>query len=192
VTCITDDDQKSKMKGIEADMDKPFIFQITGYQNSGKTTYINNLLAKLAKQNVRTVTLKHHGHGGKPNIVEETDSARHIASGAAASLVEGEGRLLLQAENAAWTLEEELNLLTILKPDLIIIEGHKHEYFPKLVFLRDSNDFHLLNSLKNIIAVIYQNQKPEEVDKFFPMFHRNDSGAIDWVFNYIVSQVSIK
>ncbi|MBB6443523.1 molybdopterin-guanine dinucleotide biosynthesis protein B [Bacillus benzoevorans] len=170
-------------------MDKPFIFQITGYQNSGKTTYLNKLLTILARQNVRTVTLKHHGHGGKPNVVEDADSACHIASGAAASLVEGGGRLLLQTENIAWTLEEEINLLTLLRPELILIEGHKHEHFPKLVFLRDRNDVHLLSDLKNIIAVIYQNQEPEEVVNLFPVFHRNDPASIAWVLNYIMSQV---
>ncbi len=170
-------------------MDKPFIFQITGYQNSGKTTYINKLLTQLAMQNLKVVTLKHHGHGGKPNIVAEADSALHVASGAAASLVEGGGRLLLQTEDIAWTLEEKIHLLTGLNPDVILIEGHKFEEYPKLVLLRTNTDFHLLNKLKNIVAVSYQNQKPVETFASIPIFHHNDSSSINWVSDYIISQV---
>jgi molybdopterin-guanine dinucleotide biosynthesis protein B len=171
-------------------MDKPFIFQITGYQNSGKTTYVNKLLSQLAMQNLKVVTLKHHGHGGKPNIVEEADSALHVASGATASLVEGGGRLLLQTETIAWTLEEKIHLLTGLNPDVILIEGHKYESYPKLVLLRKSTDFHLLNKLENIVAVIYQDQKPAETFDSTPIFQRNDPSSINWVSDYIISQVT--
>lgn len=173
-------------------MHKTFIFQITGYQNSGKTAFINKLLAELAVRKVQAVTLKHHGHGGKPKVCEETDSALHISSGAAASLVDGGGRLLLQIENIEWTLEEKINLLSGLHPDLILIEGHKYESFPKLVFLRDVDDFHLLSQLNNIVAVIYQHTKPVETANSLPIFHRNDPEAMNWMVDYIMSQVTKK
>lgn len=171
-------------------MNKPYIFQITGYQDSGKTTYLNKILSQLAMQNLKAVTLKHHGHGGKPDVVEEADSALHVSSGAAASLVEGGGRLLLQTENIDWTLDEKINLLTALNPDVILIEGHKFEDYPKLVLLRQNTDFHLLNKLNNIVAVIYQNQKPVDNYDSFPIFHRNDPSSVNWVTDYITSQVT--
>lgn len=169
-------------------MAKPFIFQITGYHNSGKTTLLNQLLRQLKKENLRAVTLKHHGHGGKPQIVEETDSARHIASGAVASLVEGGNRLLLQIEDIVWTLDEKINMLKALKPDVLFIEGHKHEDFPKLVILRAGADFHLLEELTNIAVVLYEKDKPLQFAAA-PCFRRDDPEAINWVKNYIISEI---
>ena len=45
----------------------PFIFQIVGYQNSGKTTFLNKLISHLTAVGINTATIKHHGHGGKPS-----------------------------------------------------------------------------------------------------------------------------
>ena len=87
----------------------PFIFQIVGYQNSGKTTFVNRLLSHFKNRGIKTVTIKHHGHGGKPTIVKEKDSSSHIVSGATASSVEGGGRLLLQIENSHSSLEDKIN-----------------------------------------------------------------------------------
>lgn len=171
-------------------MAKPFIFQITGYQNSGKTTYLTKLLSQLSLLNLRTMTIKHHGHGGKPDVVEESDSAHHIASGAAASIVEGGGRLLLQTEQISWTLEDKINLLSALNPDVILIEGHKFAAYPKMVFLRNNNDFHLLEKLGNVICIIYQEEKPDMGGLSLPLFHRSDSESVEWIADYIASQVS--
>ncbi|SDI31696.1 molybdopterin-guanine dinucleotide biosynthesis protein B [Alteribacillus persepolensis] len=43
------------------------ILQITGYKNSSKTTLMNKLIAKAAKNHWKTAAVKHHGHGGKPS-----------------------------------------------------------------------------------------------------------------------------
>src|SRR3954452_17457641 len=118
---------------------------MVGYHNSGKTTFINKLLSRLKGEGIKTVTIKHHGHGGKPAVVEETDSAQHISAGATASLVEGGGRLLFQSEQMNWSLKEKLQLMSTVNPDLILIEGHKHEDYPKLVFIRRIEDLHLLD-----------------------------------------------
>ena len=115
---------------------------------------MNKLLSRLKGEGIKTVTIKHHGHGGKPAVVEETDSALHISAGAAASLVEGEGRLILQSEQMCWSLEGKLQLVSIIHPDLILIEGHKHEDYPKLVFIRKEEDLRLLRELSNIEMVL--------------------------------------
>jgi len=136
---------------------KPVILQVTGYQNSGKTELVKKLIQHAAKKGYRTATIKHHGHGGKPHIKEEKDSSKHVSSGAIAAIAQGEGRLLLQAEKNSWTVDEQIELLGPLRPDLILIEGHKKENYPKIVILRDQNDLHLLKDLPNIAAVLYWN-----------------------------------
>jgi molybdopterin-guanine dinucleotide biosynthesis protein B len=161
---------------------RPFIFQMVGYHNSGKTTFMNKLLSGLKDEGIKTVTIKHHGHGGKPAVVEETDSAQHVSAGAVASLVEGEGRLILQSEQMCWSLEGKLQLVSIIHPDLILIEGHKYADYPKLVFIRKEEDLQLLKELSNIEMVLFQDHL--EVLDQYPSFHRDDLEAIQWLMDY--------
>lgn len=133
---------------------KPIIFQIVGYQNSGKTTIILKLIEILKNEGFKTVTIKHHGHGGRPDILSEKDSAKHINAGAVASLVEGEGRLCLQADETALTLEEQIKFVVFFRPDIILIEGHKKKSYPKLLIIRNEDDLSLISSLSNIKTVL--------------------------------------
>ncbi|WP_419888717.1 molybdopterin-guanine dinucleotide biosynthesis protein B [Neobacillus niacini] len=135
-------------------MVKPVIFQIVGYQNSGKTTIIMKLIEILKKNDLKSVTIKHHGHGGRPDILSQKDSAKHINAGAVASLIEGGGRLCLQADETALTLEEQIRFVDFFRPDIIFIEGHKMKSYPKLLILRDRNDLPLISDVSNIKTVI--------------------------------------
>lgn len=143
-------------------MVKPFILQIVGYQNSGKTTLITKLIEACTSLGHKTVTIKHHGHGGKPDILEQKDSTRHLAAGAAASIAEGDGRLILQADRQAFTLDEQITVLSLFKPDVILIEGHKREKYPKLLILRDIEELSLLQQATNVLAVICWSKEVKE------------------------------
>ncbi|WP_338449068.1 molybdopterin-guanine dinucleotide biosynthesis protein B [Niallia oryzisoli] len=168
-------------------MVKPFVLQIAGYQNSGKTTFLHKLLTELKKNGFNTVTVKHHGHGGKPDMKEDNDSARHVSAGATASLVEGGGRLILQSEPAYWSLEEQLALMSFFQPDFIIIEGHKHEGYPKVVLIRNQDDMTLLQQLTNIQLVLYEDKPPAGfLDR---SFHRNDQQATQWLVEYLAARL---
>jgi molybdopterin-guanine dinucleotide biosynthesis protein B len=142
---------------------KPAILQIVGYQNSGKTTMIIKLIEALSGLGFKTVTIKHHGHGGKPADVEQKDSTRHLSAGAAASIVEGGGSLILQADSISFTLDEQIKLLCLsINPDVILIEGHKQANYPKLLMVRDPEDLSLLHQVSNVQAVIYWNKAVKE------------------------------
>jgi molybdopterin-guanine dinucleotide biosynthesis protein B len=168
---------------------KPFIFQIVGYKNSGKTTVMSKLIKRLKEDHLHIVAIKHHGHGGKPDAAASRDSTKHLESGALASIVEGDGGLLLQAEKTMWTLEEKIQLAAFFKPDIILIEGHKNELYPKLLLLRGKEDFELLQ-LPNVQAIILWGEIPkEDFLKEIPSFYLNDSSAIDWTIDYLESQL---
>lgn len=138
----------------------PVILQIVGYQNSGKTTVITKIIKKCMDNGWKTVTIKHHGHGGKPAIMDQKDSAKHLTSGALASMVEGDGRVVLQADNGNYSLNEQIQLMAFFDPDIIIIEGHKQEKaYPKLLLLRSERDFLLLSQVDNIIGIVYWEQE---------------------------------
>lgn len=168
----------------------PVTIQITGFQNSGKTSFVKRLLRDLVEENVTAVTIKHHGHGGKPSLPENKDSAQHITAGAIASLVEGDGRLIIQAEKKEWTLAEKLRLLSPFQSDVIIIEGHKYEDYPKVVLVRKREEARELLCLTNIIAVYYwEDAAIEELGMTdIPAFHINSSQGYRWLVEYLRSE----
>lgn len=171
----------------------PYVFQVVGYQNSGKTTLVNKIINRLAKNELSSATIKHHGHGGKPDVLEMKDSSQHISSGALAAIVEGDGRMLLQAEKAKWTLDEQLDMLTHFCPDFIVIEGHKHADFPKFVILKDIENSKLLSVLSNVKAVFYWDEETRKIQDAFPaipFFSIHDQIGEEWVINFLINQHS--
>lgn len=142
---------------------KPVIFQVVGYQNSGKTTVTMKLIQTLKEHGLKSVTIKHHGHGGKPDVFQQKDSTKHLVAGAQAALVEGDGRLILHAENSVWDLEEQIKLMESFHPDVILIEGFKLKKYPKLLLLRETNDLSLLTKVNNVKVIIYWD---DEIKRF--------------------------
>lgn len=165
---------------------KPVIFQVAGYQDSGKTTLSLKLIEHLSASGLKIATIKHHGHGGKPEVDGTKDSGRHIAAGAAVSLVEGEGRILIQAEQKQWSLLEEIEMLSFYKPDVILIEGYKNEKYPKAVILRDNGDLELLDKLPDIKVIFYRDEilARHLMDQDIPAFHTSDVSGFTWLTNY--------
>lgn len=166
---------------------KPVIFQIVGYQNSGKTTLLSKLISRLTKENWKVVTVKHHGHGGKPETKDDKDSSQHNAAGAVATLVEGGGRLILQAEQQMLTLAEQIQLLSFFNADFLLIEGYKQEEFPKVVLVRNEGDNQIVGTLKNVIAVFYWDQDIHDSQEGVPHFQINDEAGYSWLEDYLLT-----
>ncbi len=171
---------------------KPIIYQIVGYQNSGKTTIILKLIEILKNEGIKSATIKHHGHGGRPDILSQKDSAKHINAGAVASLVEGEGRLCLQADETAFTLEDQIRFVDFFRPDIILIEGHKMKSYPKLLILRDENDLSLISDVCNILTVIVWNKELINTvrEKLkVPVFHITEEKALTEISKELIKLV---
>ncbi|RBP92228.1 molybdopterin-guanine dinucleotide biosynthesis protein B [Cytobacillus firmus] len=170
---------------------KAVIFQVSGYQNSGKTTLVSKIISGLKRNGLSAVTIKHHGHGGKPETPEGKDSSNHIESGAAASIVEGGGRLLLQAEKKSWSLDEQIKIAMQLHPDVVLIEGHKKASYPKALLLRSDEDMYLMEELTNICALFSWEDKlikHKAADLDTPFFSIHDPIGTDWIIEYLVSE----
>lgn len=156
------------------------VLQIVGYQNSGKTTVTEKLVKALTNEGVRVGTIKHHGHGGYPELPLQKDSERHRQAGAIVSAVEGDGLLSLSAASH-WSLEEIIRLYTCFEAEVIIVEGYKKEPYPKVVLLRSEEDASLLESVGNVIAVITWNEAPTTWHENYKVFHiTEDEEYIDW------------
>ncbi|WP_232713393.1 molybdopterin-guanine dinucleotide biosynthesis protein B [Bacillus xiapuensis] len=137
-------------------MAKPcFILQVVGFQNSGKTTLMEKLIARTSQHGLIPASIKHHGHGGVPDqTLELKDSARHQRAGAMIAGVEGEGVWQFTMKQAHFSLKECLRLYQTFSVDVILIEGYKQADYPKAVLLRNEEDLCLLDSLTNIQCVI--------------------------------------
>ncbi|WP_409274398.1 molybdopterin-guanine dinucleotide biosynthesis protein B [Neobacillus sp. SCS-31] len=161
-------------------MVRPFVFQLAGYQNSGKTTLAESMIRLLKEAGLSVASMKHHGHGGKPDIPEGKDSSRHMAAGADAVLVEGGGRLVLQAEKKLWALEDQINLLCAFNPHVILIEGYKYASYPKIILLRNSEEDKRLLELENIIAAVYWDNEPKVNAKYplYPLLDKQTPGSL--------------
>ncbi|MGM8364401.1 molybdopterin-guanine dinucleotide biosynthesis protein B [Virgibacillus sp. W0181] len=130
------------------------IFQIVGYKGSGKTTVMMELIRYLSNKQMQVGTIKHHGHGGEPEIVQSTDSYYHSQAGAKLGGVQGETTLqLIFNQSKSMTVDELVRLYSSFSLDVILIEGYKQAAYPKIVLLRQQEDTELLEELHGIVAV---------------------------------------
>ncbi|WP_077325065.1 molybdopterin-guanine dinucleotide biosynthesis protein B [Virgibacillus siamensis] len=127
------------------------ICQIAGYKNSGKTTLMNQLILYFSKTGVIVGSLKHHGHGGDPDLGKLKDNQAHMESGAIMSGVQGE--MVSQFTlNMEMDLDEMVRVYSNFPIDLLLIEGYKHAEYPKIVLVRNREDLSLVDELPNVIA----------------------------------------
>ncbi|WP_347550768.1 molybdopterin-guanine dinucleotide biosynthesis protein B [Pseudalkalibacillus hwajinpoensis] len=130
------------------------ILQVIGYQNSGKTLFLERFIKKATEIGLLVGVIKHHGHG-QPDLYDETkDTGRHRIAGAKVTGVSGGGMLSLQATMVGdWELDRLLKLYQAFELDLILVEGYKEKPLPKIVMLRSKEDKRLLK-MENIRYVI--------------------------------------
>lgn len=112
-----------------------------GYQNSGKTTLVEKVIAELTRRGLRVGSLKHHGHHGFDIDVPAKDTWRHHQAG---SKHVGLICATRWAEYADTREEDEMParelLLRYNDVDVVIIEGYKTEGFDNIVVARSGVD----------------------------------------------------
>ncbi|GIO66535.1 molybdopterin-guanine dinucleotide biosynthesis protein B [Paenibacillus sp. JTLBN-2024] len=131
-------------------MKKPFVCQIVGYKNSGKTTLVCALVERLKAEGRRVAVIKHDAHDFEMDH-PGTDSYRHRAAGAAAIA-------LVSPRKTAVIREEETSLEKLIEDfggyEVILVEGFKKERYPKLVMVRRAEDAELIWELENVAGVV--------------------------------------
>lgn len=145
------------------------VLQITGFQNSGKTTLVEKLIRAFSDMGWSTGTIKHHGHGGTPDSPNDKDSGRHLAAGASAAFVEGGGMLHIQSPGTGWTLERLIDAQALFDPDIIMVEGYKKAAYPKVVMIRTKADMEQLKASEQVLCFISwdKNLTGEKTPVFF-------------------------
>lgn len=157
------------------------VFQVIGYQNSGKTTFVVDYIKESIKYNLKVGTIKHHGHKTPLlNYDEKKDSGKHREAGASVSLVEGNGTFMLTSNKLNLNLAQFIALYKSFDLDVIVIEGYKYEPYPKVVLLRSDSDLPMLEKIENISCLVANFALPETLSDHYKVF-TNQKDCITWL-----------
>ena len=105
------------------------IIQVVGRSNSGKTTFIKNLIPEL--RNLGTVSVIKHLGDHDFHLEEGKDTTGFFEAGADISVgIDAQKTVIALRDN---TLESTLQLLAGRGMDYTVIEGFKQYPFPKIV-----------------------------------------------------------
>ncbi|KQW28741.1 molybdopterin-guanine dinucleotide biosynthesis protein MobB [Rhizobium sp. Root274] len=112
--------------------DKPKIFGIAGWKNSGKTGLAVRLVEEFTRRGYRISTIKHAHHDFDIDKVG-ADSFRHRQAGAhEVAIVSGTRFAIMHELRGAPEPSFEEILSRIAPCDLVLIEGYKREPVPKI------------------------------------------------------------
>ncbi|HEU0222290.1 MAG TPA: molybdopterin-guanine dinucleotide biosynthesis protein B [Paracoccaceae bacterium] len=108
------------------------LYGVVGWQNSGKTTLVEKLVAELVARGFSVSTVKHAHHAfdlDRPG----KDSFRHREAGAREVLLTSRHRWALMHELRGDEEPPLVALLERLAPvDLVLVEGYKRDAHPKI------------------------------------------------------------
>ena len=148
------------------------ILCFVGRSNSGKTTFIERLIAELVKEGYRIATIKHAGHGFNMDT-EGKDSWRHKQAGAQTVIVTSKGSLALFTDTEQEVGVEQLRARYVVDDiDLIIAEGWKSEGHPKILVVRDHIG-EVEVSAEGLLAIV-TNKTLEHAPAGVPIFDPDD------------------
>lgn len=112
----------------------PLVVAVSGVKNSGKTTLIEGMLPLLSHAGLRVAVVKHDGHAFQPDV-PGTDSHRCRAAGAmGVAVYDGKKSMVIRAG----TVTESHLIAQFGDAHLVLLEGFKHSFWPKLELIRGS------------------------------------------------------
>lgn len=111
----------------------PPVVAVSGVKNSGKTTFLKNLIPPLRDAGLKVAAIKHDGHDFQPDV-PGTDSHTLRQTGAEVVSVYSKKSYMLTADVPDCRLETVLPLCRDM--DLIFLEGGKYTPYPKIELVR--------------------------------------------------------
>lgn len=128
------------------------IIQIVGYQNSGKTTFVQALVQALKAKQFQVGVIKHHGHAETLDFHQDKDTGKlfHVGADVVIANSDQNSEILMRQD---FGLKRSIALMQRQNMDVLIIEGYKNEAYKKIVLLSKEEDLVLLDQLDNIQGV---------------------------------------
>ena len=158
------------------------------YSGTGKTSLLEKLIPKLRDKNLRIGLIKHAHHDFDIDY-EGKDSYRLRKAGATETLVASSNRWALIHEHQMPQEEPDLNTLVgqLNQDDLdiILVEGFKHQHFPRIELYRKSLGKPLLFPEDDSILAIATDE-PLVFDSDIIQLDLNNTDAI---VTFLVSEI---
>jgi molybdopterin-guanine dinucleotide biosynthesis protein B len=161
-------------------MGKPFVIQIVGYKNAGKTTLASALISRLISDGYQVGSIKHDAHAFEIDT-PDTDTWKLRQSGASMVSISSDTQSALMM---TYPLSLEQMLTPMNDLDVVVVEGFKMASYPKLILMRDEKDIDLLQ-LNTILAVVYDQTVPPST---YSSFQRNHIESIYTLIVYVMNK----
>lgn len=156
------------------------LISICGYKNSGKTTLITKLIARLCELGYKVATIKHDGHDFQGDV-EGTDTYKHKESGAYGTAIFSENKFMIVKEQKE--IDEEKLISFFPEADIIILEGFKNSNYPKFEIIRNGISKTSSCNKNNLIAILSDMSEIDGIDKIIDL--NNIDLIIEEIFKYI-------
>lgn len=115
---------------------KQIIAAVSGVKNSGKTTFLEHLVAELKMRGYQVAVIKHDGHEFEPDV-EGTDTWKLRKAGAYGTAIFSGGRWMVVKEQPG--MDEKRLAELFPEIDVILLEGFKYSDYPKFEIVRKDN-----------------------------------------------------
>lgn len=112
---------------------KQKVIVVCGVKNSGKTTLLTKIVARLTGQGLKIAVIKRDGHDFSCDI-PKTDSYRLKEAGAYGTAVFSASRIFVHKTGACEGEKELIGMFP--EADMIFIEGLKESAYPKIEVIR--------------------------------------------------------
>jgi len=151
----------------------PPIVSVVGKSDSGKTTFLEKLIAEMTGRGWRLATVKHHAHSDEDVDVAGKDSWRHRKAGAAVSVVASANQIGVVRELQRELTLDEIAAMIGDDVDLIIAEGYKRSGRNMIEVSRVARSETLVCEPDETIAIVTDN---EALDPFgMPLYGLDDA-----------------
>ncbi|MGI9303626.1 MAG: molybdopterin-guanine dinucleotide biosynthesis protein B [Gammaproteobacteria bacterium] len=166
----------------------PPVLGFCAFSGTGKTTLISNVLPILADKGVRVGVIKHAHHDFEVDQPGK-DSYRLRKAGAEQMLVGSRWRWVLIAEHRPPKdeprLADLLPRLELDQLDLVLVEGFKHEPFPKVELHRASLGKPVLHETDPNVVALATDEPPLKTPPI-PVLDLNQPAQIaDFILRYV-------
>ena len=138
------------------------IVSVVGKGDSGKTTFLEKLIAELSARGIRVATVKHHIHDYDIDVPGK-DSYRHARAGAFATMVSSPEKFALIHEvPGEKPLDDIARIAAESGADLLITEGYKHDGRNRIEISRSERSETLICEPAEMTALVTDNAELAE------------------------------
>lgn len=152
----------------------PFEMAFVGYKDTGKTTLLASLAARLGQAGFQVGYLKHDAHGFQMDRPGKDTEVLARAGAALVAISDQDRQAVLRTSP-----RNPIRDLDLLEPDLLLVEGHKNLRLPRIALLDAAGSILSDPALLELppLAVVHPGPCPA-LPWDVPRFHRDDQDGI--------------